>query len=187
MESNSPGLHQTQDGPNVQFLGDSARNQLGQEGVEAAHDPRPVAAEVDIALGQDPEHLGVVSRFDAAQARGPKGGDGDRVGVIGIVLVGTTGGEHSDARGQGGWDVEHLFALRHELLGQQVAQSAGRLNGPPPLLEGLGPADELFDLTTGRTHLEAGDLIFSLVDGHRRVRCLVRVYPDHHIHDCLLG
>ena len=146
-----------------------------------------MAAEVDIALGQEPEDLGVVSHLDAAQARGPKGGDSDRVRVIGVVLVGTTGGEHSDARGQGGRDVEHLFAACHELLGQQVAHSAGRLDGPPPLLERLGPAHELFDLTTGRTHLDAGDLIFSLVDGHRRVRCLVRVDPDHHIHDYLLG
>ena len=146
-----------------------------------------MAAEVDIALGQEPEHLGVVSRFDAAQARGPKGGDSDRVGVIGVVLVGTTGGEHPDSRGQGGRDVEHLFALRHELLGQQIAHPAGRLDGPSPLLEGLGPAHELFDLTTGGPHLDAGDLVFSLVDGHRRVRCLVGVDPDHHIHDYLLG
>ena len=75
--------------------------------MESTHDTSPMAAEVDIALGQEPEDLGVVSRFHAAQARGPKGGDGDRVGVIGVVLVGTTGGEHSNARGQGGWDVKH--------------------------------------------------------------------------------
>jgi len=44
-----------------------------------------MAAEIDIALGEEPEHLGMVSRFDAAQARGPKGGDSDRVGVIWVV------------------------------------------------------------------------------------------------------
>jgi hypothetical protein len=155
--------------------------------MESTHDPSSVAAEVDIALGQDPKDLRVVSWFDAAQARGPKGGDSDRVGVIGVVLVRTTGREHSDARGQGGRDVEHLLTSRHELLGQQVAHPAGRLDGPLPLLERLGPAHPLFDLTTGGAHLDARDLIFSLVDGHRRVRCLVGVDPDYHLDDYLLG
>jgi hypothetical protein len=172
---------------NVHFLGDSARSELGQEGMETTHDSSPMAAEVDIALGQEPEDLGVVSHLDVAQARGPKGRHRDRVSVVGVVLVGTTGGEHSDARGKGGRDVEHLFTPCHELLGQQVAHPAGRLDGPPPLLERFGPAHELFDLTTSGTHLDAGDLIFSLVDGHRRVRCLMRVDPDHHLHDYLLG
>ena len=31
----------------------------------------PMAAEVDVALGQEPQDLGVVSRFDTAQARSP--------------------------------------------------------------------------------------------------------------------
>ena len=115
----------------------------------------------------------MVGHLDAAQARGPKGSHGDRVGVVRVVLIGTTGGEHPDPRGQSGRNVEHLFATCHELLGQQVAHPAGRLDGPPPLLEGLGPTHELFDLTTSGTHLDAGDLIFSLIDGHRRVRCLV--------------
>ena len=55
----------------VQFLCYAARSELGQEGVEATHDPRPMAAEVDVALGQEPQDLGVVSRFDTAQARSP--------------------------------------------------------------------------------------------------------------------
>ena len=155
--------------------------------METTHDSSPMAAEVDIALGQDPEHLGVVSHLDVAQARSPKGRHRDRVSIVGVVLVGTTGREYSNARGKGGRDVEHLFTPCHELLGQQVAHPAGRLDGPPPLLEGLGPAHELFDLTTGGTHLDAGDLAFSLVDGHRRVRCLVGVDPDHHLHEYLLG
>ena len=38
---------------NVQFLGDSARSELGQEGMEATHHTSPMAAEVDVALGQE--------------------------------------------------------------------------------------------------------------------------------------
>ena len=155
--------------------------------MESTHDPSPMAAKVDVSLGQEPEDLGVLSRFDAAQAGAREGGDGDGVGVVGIVLVGATGAEHPNPRGQGGRNVEHLFATCHELLGQQVTHPAGRLDGPPAFFEGLGPAHELLDLTTSGTHLDAGDLIFSLVDGHRRVRCLVGVDPDHHIHDYLLG
>ena len=52
----------------------------------------------------------MVSGLDAAQARGPKGGDSDREGVVGVVLVGTTGAEHPDPRGQGGRNVEDLLA-----------------------------------------------------------------------------
>ena len=44
-------------------------------------------------------------------------------------------------------------------------------------LESPGPAHELFDLTTGGADLDDGDFIFSFVDGHRRVRCLVGSTP----------
>ena len=155
--------------------------------MEATDHPGAMAAEVHIALGQEPQDLGVISRLDAAQVRGPKGRDGDREGVVGVVLVGAPGGEHPDARGQGGRHVEDLLAPGDELLGQQVAQPTGRLDGPGPLLEGLGPAHQLFHLAPGGPHLDARDLVFSLVDGHRCVRCLVGIDADHHLHDYLLG
>ena len=43
---------------NVHFLGDSARSEFGQEGVEATHDSSPMAAQVDVALGQKPQAPG---------------------------------------------------------------------------------------------------------------------------------
>ena len=72
---------------NVHFLGDSARNQFGQEGMESTHDPSPMAAEVDIALGQDPEDLGVVSHLDAAQARGRKAATAIECASLGSFLL----------------------------------------------------------------------------------------------------
>ena len=54
----------------------------------------------------------------------------------------------ADPRGQGRRDVENLFALVHELLGQQMTQATYVLDGSGPLLEGLGPGEELFDRAT---------------------------------------
>ena len=69
-----------------------------------------MTAEVHVALGEEPKDLGVVSGLDAAQIRGPKGSDGDRAGIIGVVLVRAPGGEHPDARGQGRGYVEDVLA-----------------------------------------------------------------------------
>ena len=129
----------------------------------------------------------MVSGLDTAQVRSPKGSDRDRAGVVGVVLVRATGGEHPDARGQGRGYVEDVLAPGDELLGQQVAQPTGRLDGPGALLERFGPGDQLVHLAAGGPHLDARELVFCLVDRHRCVRCLVGVDADHHIHDYLLG
>ena len=105
---------------------------------------------------------------------------------LGSFLFRAPGGEHPDARGQGRGYVEDLFASSDELLGQQVAQPTGRLDGPGALLERFGTTDQLFHLAPGGPHPDARELVFCLVDGHRCVRCLVRIDADHHMHDYLL-
>jgi hypothetical protein len=50
----------------VEFLGDSAWRELHQQVVQAAHDPGAVLADVDVALRQEPKHLGVISGRDLA-------------------------------------------------------------------------------------------------------------------------
>ena len=75
---------------NVEFLGNSARCQLGQERMQATDHPSAMAAEVPVALrhaGAGPHH---VSRLDASQFRSPKGRDGDSRVHVGVVLVGAT-------------------------------------------------------------------------------------------------
>jgi hypothetical protein len=144
---------------NVELLGNSARDELGQKRMEATDHPGAMTAEVPVALGQQAQDCRVISLFDAAQIRSTKGGNGDREGVVGVVLVGTPCGEHADARGQGGRDIEHLFTPGNQLLGQQVAQAASRLDGPGPLLERLGPTDQLVDLAPGRSDPDARDLV----------------------------
>jgi hypothetical protein len=91
------------------------------------------------------------------------------MGIVGVVLVRPLGGQHPDARGQGGRDVEDLFASSHQLLGQQIAKASCGLDGPGALLEALGPVDELFHLATGRSHLDARELVFISVERHRSV------------------
>ena len=125
---------------NVDFLGNSARRELGEERVQTADHPGALTSEIAVALGEQPEHLAVIGRLDRTQRRCPQGGDGDRMCIVRVVLVGTPGAEYPDPRGQGGRDVEDLLALGHELLGQQVAHAADGLNGPGALLEWLGPA-----------------------------------------------
>ena len=137
--------------------------------MKATDHPGAMTAEVHVALGEESEHFAVVGRFDAAQVRSPKGSYGDRVGVVGIVLVGASRGQHPDARGQGGRHIEYLLAPGDQLLGQQVAQPTGRLDGPGPLLKRLGPAHQLIHLAAGGPDLDARKLVFSLVDGHRCV------------------
>jgi hypothetical protein len=68
------------------------------------------------------------------------------VGVIGVVLVGSLGGQHSDARRQRGGNVEHVLSTGNELLGQQIAQPTHRFDGPGALFEGFSPQQELVDL-----------------------------------------
>lgn len=45
----------------------------------------------------------------------------------------------------------------------------------------------MVDLAQRCSNLDAGDLVLVPPDGHRGVRCLVRVDPDQRIHTCLLG
>ena len=107
---------------NVHFLGNSTRRELGKERVQPTDHPRPLPPEITVALGQQPQDLAVIGRFNRSQSRCPQRSDGDRVGIVGVVLVGASRGQHPDPGSQGGRDVEHLLAPGHELLGQQVAQ-----------------------------------------------------------------
>lgn len=60
----------------VHFLGNSARHELGEEGVHRADDSGPLPPKIPVALGEKPEDLDVIGRLDLAQRRSPQGGDG---------------------------------------------------------------------------------------------------------------
>ena len=109
---------------------------IEKEGVEPTDNPGSLITNVHVALGQEAQDFSMVSSLDGTKHWRPQGGNGNRVGIVGVVLVGTIAGQHPDPRCQGGRNVEHVFALGHELLGQQIAQSTRRLNGPGARLEG---------------------------------------------------
>ncbi|HEY2812706.1 MAG TPA: hypothetical protein VGJ03_04500, partial [Acidimicrobiales bacterium] len=62
-----------------------------------------------------------------------------------------------------------------KLLGQQVAQTAGRRDRPPPLREQCRPFQQLPALLFRGPDRQLGDFGFVAVDSHRGVRPLVRI------------
>jgi hypothetical protein len=73
-----------------------------------------------------------------------------------------------------------------QLLGQQVAETSGRLDGPGSLLKRFSPRQQLGRLVAGGTHCDLGHLAFIAADGHRRVSGLVGIAPNDHRHELLL-
>ena len=68
--------------------------------------------------------------------------DGDRAGVVRVVLVHRSGGQQPHPGGQLGLHVQHPLAGGDQLLGQQVAQAAGALDRPGPLRPGRRPRQQ---------------------------------------------
>jgi hypothetical protein len=89
---------------------------------EATDRPDPLHPDVVVALGQQTQHLCVIGRLDRSKPWRAQCGDGDGMGIVGVVLVRPLSGQHPDARGQGCRDIEDLFASSHQLLGQQIAE-----------------------------------------------------------------
>jgi hypothetical protein len=171
----------------VEFLGDSSRSELHQQVVEAAHDPSAVVADVDVALGQQAQDLGMVGGKNLAQPRRSQRGDRDGKRVVRVVLVRPPGAQDTDPRGQGRGYVQDGLAGGDELLGQQVAESAGGLDGPSTRVERLSPCDELVGLSAAGAHLLAGQLLLAAADRNGCVGRLVRVDTDDHCHGHLRG
>src|SRR5712691_6038054 len=69
---------------------------------------------------------------------------------------------------------------REQLLGQQIAQSVGGLDGPDARVIGRGPLEQLLALAPSRSDPQGGELEFVVVECHRGVGTLVGVDPDHH-------
>ncbi len=58
------GLEEPIDVRGVDFLGDPASREFGQQGVPAAHEPCSLVADVGVALGQESQHLAMADRFN---------------------------------------------------------------------------------------------------------------------------
>jgi hypothetical protein len=73
-----------------------------------------------------------------------------------------------------GWTSRTCSPGGEELLGQQVPQPVGALDGPGPLGPGRGPFDQRRGLGRRGADLQRAELALSRVDHYRGVRSLVR-------------
>jgi hypothetical protein len=127
-------------GVGVQVALGTAGEQLAQQHMEPVEGPGALTDQVVAAVRQQPQHGRVVVEADLAKAPGPKGGHGDRDGVVGVALAAVAGRQQPHPGGQLGGHVKDWFTLADQLLCEPAAKAAGALNGPAPLGPALGPA-----------------------------------------------
>jgi hypothetical protein len=106
----------------VDFLGDPTRGELDQQGVHATHDPCPLVADVDVAFGEQAQHLGVTDWLHSPQTPRAQCRDGDRQRIVGVILVRPAAGQQPRTRRQRGRHIDNRLTDRNELLGEQITQ-----------------------------------------------------------------
>jgi len=148
--------------------------------VETVRYPVPFPAEVTIALRQDPQHHPMIGALDRSETRRAHRRDGDRAGVVRVVLVRLPRPQQPHPRRQRRRHIDDALAGVDELLGEEVAEPASGLDRPRPFLERCRPSHQAIHLGLRRPNLEAGELAFAVVERDRLVGLLVRVDPDHH-------
>jgi hypothetical protein len=80
--------------------------------------------------------------------------------------------------------LQHPLTRGQQLLGQLMTDPAGAFHRPGPLRPRLGPPQQPLGLDRRGAHPQLAQRLLRGVDGHRRVRGLVRIHPDHyHRHD----
>lgn len=162
----------------------AAGDQVAQHGVQAAGHLGPQGAQVPTPLGPQLQYRGVVLGCHRAHVFGAQRGDRHRAGVVGVVLIGVAGGQQPYPGSQFRLHIQDNFAGGHELLGQQVAEASGTLDGPSAPWPLLRPGHQPVGLVGRRAHPQLAQHLFGLVDRHCGVRSFVGVNTDHHCHDC---
>jgi hypothetical protein len=77
----------------------------------------------------------MVVELNRAQPLAPQRRNAGRQGVVEVVVLRLARTEHAHSRRQRRRDIDDVFARGHQLLSQQVAQTARRLDRPSPLRE----------------------------------------------------
>ena len=80
-----------------------------------------------------------------------------------------------------------MLAGVDELLRQQIAETAGRLDGPGALREGLCPRDQIFCLMASGSYSHHAELALVTADGNCCVSRLVGINADDDAHEYLLA
>ena len=137
----------------VEFLGDSARRELHHHVVKPAHDPGPMVADIDVALGQQPQHLGMVSGHDLPQRGCTQRGDRHRQGIVRSRSC-PSGPCRAPGSATPGSPAHPRRSRRHRRAAAPAgSQARQRTRSPSPRAERLRPAQQLRDLLAGRPHL----------------------------------
>jgi hypothetical protein len=162
------------------LLGHAAGHQLAQHGVEPARNLVLRPAQVPVPPRPYPQHRRVIIGCHRAAGPGAQRRDGNRQGVVRVVLVTGAGGQQPDPGAQLGLHVQHPLADSDQLLGQQVPQPAGALDRPGALRPRRRPRHQPLRLAGRGTHPQPAQRLLRRIDRHRGVRPLVRVHADHH-------
>jgi len=167
----------------------TTRDHLEQQGVEAAAGLVLEAAEVAMSLRQQLQHPGMIIGAHRGQVVGAECCDRDRAGVVGVVLLRLPRAQHAHSRRPNWGHIDHVLARRDELLGEEIAQSMGRLDRPRPLLEPVRPLAQTHGLGRTRSDTDLVEDMFVAIDSDSGVGALVRVDPDGDGHelDAFLG
>jgi len=146
------------------LAGEPAGDQRAQHGMQPAGDLGPGAAQIAVAPGPDPHHRRVIFGADLSDRRRAQRGDGDRAGVVRVVLVRRPGGEQPYPGRELGLHVGHLLAGRYQLLRQQIPQAAGALDGPDALGPSRRPAEQPAELARAGADTQLAECGLGLVD-----------------------
>ena len=96
-------------------------HELGQQPVQPVQGLGTRGDQVVAPVRQQPQDRGLVLDVDLVQALAALGGQGDRDRVTGVVFAAVAGGQLPHPGGELGRDVDDLFAVGDQLLGEQLA------------------------------------------------------------------
>jgi hypothetical protein len=146
------------------------------------------AAEIAMSFHQQLQHLGVVVDAHRAQCVVTQRRDRDGSGVVRIVLLGTARSQQSGACRQHGGHVDDGLAGGDELLSEEVAEPAGRLDCPHSIRECCRPAPQLIGLRAAGSNPDFVEDVFGAVDRDCGVGCLMRIDANGDRHsECSLS
>ena len=152
--------------------------EIAKQPMEPVHHPSALRDELVPAVGEQPEHPGVILRSHPTQGGGALGHPRHGLGVDPVGLPPMASVELASPCGQRGGDVEDDLAGGDELLGEQVAQPVGALDRPDPLGPPLGPSAKPSTCAPVDLDPKLGEDLPGLIEGHGGVRRLVGIDPN---------
>ena len=164
------------------LLGHTAGHQLAQHGVQPAGDLGAGPAQIPVSLGPHLQHRRVIVTPGLPDTARAQRRDGNRAGIVGIVLVNVSRREQPHPGGQLRLHVQHPLTRGQQLLGQQMAHTLSAPGRPGPLRPGVRPRQQLLRLASAGTYSQLTQRLFGHINRHGRMRGLVRINSDHHCH-----